>query len=109
MPRIDAERMIRAARVARRLGERGRHGSVLSAIAGESLADAQFVGTASANPGDGRMHLVLSFAQSEVRNFTAGHAEAPAQLANVGLASLWRKSRISTWTSAALKRWASSS
>jgi cyclic-di-GMP phosphodiesterase TipF (flagellum assembly factor) len=84
MPRIDAERMIRAARVARRLGERGRHGSVLSAIAGESLADAEFVGTASANPGDGRMHLVLSFAQSEVRNFTAGHAEALAQLANVG-------------------------
>jgi cyclic-di-GMP phosphodiesterase, flagellum assembly factor TipF len=84
MPRIDAERMIRAARVARRLGERGRHGSVLSAIAGESLADAEFIGTASANTGDGRMHLVLSFAQSEVRNFTAGHAEALAQLANAG-------------------------
>jgi cyclic-di-GMP phosphodiesterase, flagellum assembly factor TipF len=84
MPRIDAERMIRAARVARRLGERGRHGSVLSAIAGESLADAAFIGTASANTGDGRMHLVLSFAQSEVRNFTAGHAEALAQLANAG-------------------------
>ena len=46
MPRIDAERMIRAARVARRLGERGRQGSVLSAIAGESLADAEFLGTA---------------------------------------------------------------
>ena len=84
MPRIDAERMIRAARVARRLGERGRHGSVLSAIAGESLADAEFVGTASANPGDGRMNLVLSFAQSEVRNFTAGHAEALGRLAAAG-------------------------
>lgn len=84
MPRIDAERMIRAARVARRLGERGRQGSVLSAIAGESLADAEFLGTASANPGDGRMHLVLSFAQSEVRNFTTGHAEALGQLAKAG-------------------------
>jgi EAL domain-containing protein (putative c-di-GMP-specific phosphodiesterase class I) len=84
MPRIDAERMIRAARVARRLGERGRQGSVLSAIAGESLADAEFVGTASANTGDGRMNLVLSFAQSEVRNFTAGHAEALGQLAKAG-------------------------
>ena len=84
MPRIDAERMIRAARVARRLGERGRHGSVLSAIAGESLADAEFVGTASSNPGDGRMNLVLSFAQSEVRNFTAGHAEALGRLAAAG-------------------------
>ena len=84
MPRIDAERMIRAARVARRLGERGRQGSVLSAIAGESLADAEFIGTASTNTGDGRMNLVLSFAQSEVRNFTAGHAEALGQLANAG-------------------------
>lgn len=84
MPRIDAERMIRAARVARRLGERGRQGSVLSAIAGESLADAEFLGTASANTGDGRMNLVLSFAQSEVRNFTTGHAEALGQLATAG-------------------------
>jgi cyclic-di-GMP phosphodiesterase TipF (flagellum assembly factor) len=84
MPRIDAERMIRAARVARRLGERGRHGSVMSAIAGESLADAEFVGTASSNPGDGRMNLVLSFAQNEVRNFTAGHAEALGRLAAAG-------------------------
>jgi cyclic-di-GMP phosphodiesterase TipF (flagellum assembly factor) len=84
MPRIDAERMIRAARVARRLGERGRQGSVLSVIAGESLADAEFLGTASANTGDGRMNLVLSFAQSEVRNFTTGHAEALSQLATAG-------------------------
>ena len=84
MPRIDAERMIRAARVARRLGERGRQGSVLSVIAGESLADAEFIGTASVNTGDGRMNLVLSFAQSEVRNFTTGHAEALSQLATAG-------------------------
>ena len=34
MPRIDAARMIRAARVARRLGERGRQGSVLATVAG---------------------------------------------------------------------------
>ena len=84
MPRIDAERMIRAARVARRLGERGRQGSVLSVIAGELLADAEFIGTASVNTGDGRMNLVLSFAQSEVRNFTTGHAEALSQLATAG-------------------------
>jgi len=84
MPRIDAERMIRAARVARRLGDRGRQGSVMSVIAGESLADAEFLGTASANTGDGRMNLVLSFAQSEVRNFTAGHGEALDQLAKAG-------------------------
>jgi cyclic-di-GMP phosphodiesterase TipF (flagellum assembly factor) len=85
MPRIDAERMIRAARVARRLGERGRHGSVLSNIAGESLTDAEFLGTAASHKGaDGRMNLVLSFAQSEVRTFTSGHAEALSRLASAG-------------------------
>lgn len=83
MPRIDAERMIRAARVARRLGERGRQGSVLSAIAGESLSDPDFVVTAATQRG-GRMQLILSFAQSEVRNFTAGHAEALRRLAAAG-------------------------
>ena len=71
MPRIDAARMIRAARVARRLGERGRQGSVLTAMAGESLTDEEFLDAAALQPGtDGRMSLVLSFAQSEVRTFT---------------------------------------
>ena len=41
MPRIDAARMLRAARIARRLGERGRQASVLAAMAGESLTDEQ--------------------------------------------------------------------
>jgi EAL domain-containing protein (putative c-di-GMP-specific phosphodiesterase class I) len=84
MPKIDAERMIRAARVARRLGERGRQGSVMSVIAGESLTDTHFLDAAANNGTDGRMNLVLSFAQSEVRNFTAGHAEALGQLADAG-------------------------
>src|SRR4029079_14389482 len=37
MPRIDAARMMRAARVARRLSERGVQASVLTGAAGESL------------------------------------------------------------------------
>lgn len=85
MPRIDAARMVRAARVARKLGERGRQGSVLAAVAGESLTDARFVDAAAAEPGPvGGMGLVLAFAQSEVRAFTAGHAEALGALAAAG-------------------------
>lgn len=85
MPRIDAVRMVRAARVARRLGERGRNGAVLSQIAGESLADPRFRESAAGQSDpQGRMSLVLSFAQSEVRAFTAGHAEALRRLAEAG-------------------------
>ena len=85
MPRIDAARMIRAARVARRLGERGRQGSVLATVAGESLTDDGFVFAAVEEPEiGGNMSLVLSFAQSEVRAFTPGHVQALGALSTVG-------------------------
>jgi cyclic-di-GMP phosphodiesterase TipF (flagellum assembly factor) len=85
MPRIDAARMNRAARVARRLGERGRQGSVLATVAGESLTDDGFVFAAVEEPEiGGKMSLVLSFAQSEVRAFTPGHIQALGALSAVG-------------------------
>ena len=85
MPRIDAARMLRAARVARRLGERGRQGSVLTAMAGESLTDEEFLDAAALQPGtDGRISLVLSFTQSDVRTFTPVHAEALGSMAASG-------------------------
>ncbi len=85
MPHIDAVRMLSAARIARRLGERGRQGSVMAAVAGESLSDAGFMDATAKQPAtDGRMNLVLSFAQSEVRNFTTGHAEALRTMAAAG-------------------------
>jgi cyclic-di-GMP phosphodiesterase, flagellum assembly factor TipF len=85
MPRIDAARMIRAARVARRLGERGRRGSVLATVTGEALTDETFLDAAAAQPGsEGQMGLVLSFAQSEVRAFTPGHAEVLGAMAAGG-------------------------
>jgi cyclic-di-GMP phosphodiesterase TipF (flagellum assembly factor) len=84
MPRIDAARMVRAARVARKLGERGRQGSVLAAVAGESLTDARFVDAAADTTLEGGMGLVLAFTQSEVRAFTPGHAEALGTLAAAG-------------------------
>jgi len=74
---IDAARMLRAARVARRLGERGRRGSVLSAMAGDSITDNQFLDAAAQQTADdGGVRLVLSFAQSDARSFTPAHAEA---------------------------------
>src|SRR5262245_16881076 len=86
MPRIDAAKMIRAARIAGRLGQRGREGSVLASMTGDSLTDQAFLeAAAAAPPGAAGMGLVLSFAQSEVRAFTPGHAKALSNLATLGL------------------------
>src|SRR5581483_3969177 len=84
MPRIDAARIVRAARVAARLSQRGRQGAVLAAMAGESLTDAAFLEAAAAPGGANGMTLVLSFAQSEVRAFTPAHTKALAALTPLG-------------------------
>ena len=85
LPHIDAARMLRAARVARRLAERGRHGSVLSALAGDSITDNGFRDAAQQQvASDGRVRLVLSFAQSDARNFTPAHAEVIGTMAGAG-------------------------
>jgi cyclic-di-GMP phosphodiesterase TipF (flagellum assembly factor) len=85
LPQIDAARMLRAARIARRLAERGRHGSVLSAMAGDSITDNGFLDAASLQiPDDGRVRLVLAFAQSDARAFTPAHAEALGTMAAAG-------------------------
>jgi cyclic-di-GMP phosphodiesterase TipF (flagellum assembly factor) len=85
LPHIDAARMLRAARVARKLGERGRQGSVLSTMAGDSITDNQFLDIAAEQTADdGRMRLVLSFSQSDARTFTPAHAEALSTMAASG-------------------------
>jgi len=85
MPRIDAARMVRAARVAHRLGERGRKGSVLALVDGASLTDESFLAATAAEPGiHAGMGLVLAFAQSEVRAFSPGHTRALETLAAAG-------------------------
>ena len=87
MPRIDAMRMARAVRIAQRLGDRGRTGALLTAAAGESLTDAEFLDAVALQPGtDGRISLVLSFSQSDVRTFTPAHAEALGSMAAAGFA-----------------------
>jgi cyclic-di-GMP phosphodiesterase TipF (flagellum assembly factor) len=85
LPHIDAARMLRAARVARRLAERGRQGSVLSALAGGSITDSGFLDAANQQTAnDGRVRLVLSFAQSDARNFTPAHADALGTMSGAG-------------------------
>jgi cyclic-di-GMP phosphodiesterase TipF (flagellum assembly factor) len=85
LPHIDAARMLRAARVARRLAERGRQGSVLSALGGDSITDNAFRDAlGQQTPNDGRVRLVLSFAQGDARNFTPAHAEALGTMAAAG-------------------------
>jgi cyclic-di-GMP phosphodiesterase TipF (flagellum assembly factor) len=82
---IDAARMLRAARVARKLGERGRQGSVLSAMAGDSITDNEFLDIAAQQTAnDGGMRLVLSFSQADARTFTPAHAEALGAMAASG-------------------------
>jgi cyclic-di-GMP phosphodiesterase TipF (flagellum assembly factor) len=78
--------MLRAARVARRLAERGREGSVLAAASGESITDDSFLETAGQqNPLEGgRVRLVLAFSQADARAFTPAHAEALGTMAAAG-------------------------
>jgi cyclic-di-GMP phosphodiesterase TipF (flagellum assembly factor) len=84
MPRIDAARVTHATRVARRLGDRGRQGSVLVRVDGNSLSDESFVAAAEA-AGHAAKRLVLSLAQSEVRAFASAHLQALKRLAAAGL------------------------
>jgi cyclic-di-GMP phosphodiesterase, flagellum assembly factor TipF len=85
LPLIDAARMLRAARVARRLAERGRQGSVLSAMAGDSITDNGFLDAARQEiANDRRARLVLSFAQSDARAFKPAHVEALGAMAAAG-------------------------
>ena len=71
IPRMDAASVIRAARVAQKLGERGREGTVLTSIAAESLTDPGFIDAAIAQAKAARgMGLVLSFSQAATRALT---------------------------------------
>jgi cyclic-di-GMP phosphodiesterase TipF (flagellum assembly factor) len=86
MPRIDALRVMHATRVARRLGDRGRQGSVLALIDGNSLVEESFLATAASEAGSTvAKRLVLSFPQAAVRCFSSGHAEVLKTLVTAGL------------------------
>jgi EAL domain-containing protein (putative c-di-GMP-specific phosphodiesterase class I) len=85
LPRIDATKLLGAARVAQRLRARGRPGEVFSALAGESLADAEFRNACATEFGNGRnADLILGFAQSDVRTFATRHLETLASMAQIG-------------------------
>ena len=58
---------------------------MLTGTAGESLTDDEFLDAAALQPGtDGRIRLVLSFAQSDVLTFTPVHSEALGSMAASG-------------------------
>jgi cyclic-di-GMP phosphodiesterase TipF (flagellum assembly factor) len=86
MPGIDTLRVMHAMRVARRLGDRGRQGSVLALIEGQSLVDEAFLAAAVSEAGTAvSKRLVLSFAQAAVRAFSSGHTEVLKTLVRAGL------------------------
>jgi len=86
MPRIDALRVNHAMRVARRLGDRGRQGSVLVLVDGQSLVDEAFLAAAASEAGTAvSKRLVLCFAQAAVRAFSTTHAEVLKTLVRAGL------------------------
>jgi len=84
MPRIDAAKMIRAARIASHLGQHGREGAVLASLTGDVLIDQAFLEAAAAGSRADGLCLVLAFAQNEVRAFTPGHVKALGDLKALG-------------------------
>ena len=86
LPQLDAIKLPRVARVARRIQDSGQASAVLTSVSGESLADQIFHDAASHAIGDGQGgHLVLGYAQYEVRAFGPAHWQALTELANWGL------------------------
>ncbi len=86
VPQLDAIKLPRVARIAHRILERGQPSAVLTSMSGESLAEDIFREAASRAIGDGSGgHLVLSYAQHEVRAFGAVHWEALDLLATWGM------------------------
>jgi cyclic-di-GMP phosphodiesterase, flagellum assembly factor TipF len=69
--RMDAAGVVRAARVAHRLGERGREGNVLTRIAAESLTDPGFIDAVVQQAKQARgMGLILALSQTAARTLT---------------------------------------
>jgi cyclic-di-GMP phosphodiesterase TipF (flagellum assembly factor) len=89
LPLIDQTRIVQAATLAERLAARGKSGSVLTDLAGETLADAGFQSAFAA--GDRRVgsfpgHLVLTLPQAHVRVFTNADWQTLHRLRTAGFA-----------------------
>ena len=86
LARVDAAILPRAARIAQHFQLRGRDTEILSHVHGDSLPDQQFRAevTAATIAADGAA-LVLSFDQSDVRNFGPIHWDILNTIAEMGL------------------------
>jgi EAL domain-containing protein (putative c-di-GMP-specific phosphodiesterase class I) len=84
---IDALKLPRVAKVARRIQSRGgAPADVLAAVTGASLADHAFMAALAAAFDKGATGaVVLSFAQADVRNFARIHWSALSAMADMGL------------------------
>ena len=86
LARVDAAVLPRAARIAQHFRSRGRRAEILSRVHGGSLPDQDFRAeiTAATIAADGAA-LVLSFAQSDVRDFGPIHWEILSTVSEMGL------------------------
>jgi cyclic-di-GMP phosphodiesterase TipF (flagellum assembly factor) len=88
LPLFDCANVARTAAMARRLEDRGRQGSLFSSFNGESLSDDRFLGNLAET-----LHqraafatqLVLSFAQSDVRDFSPSEWDTLADMRALGV------------------------
>ena len=88
IPRIDAFKMQQTAAMAEQLKGKGKRASALSRVNGESLVDNSFLDDFATTMGgreSGASHLVLAFAQSDVRGFSDVHWETLDVMRELGL------------------------
>jgi cyclic-di-GMP phosphodiesterase TipF (flagellum assembly factor) len=87
LPLFDCANVARTAAMARRLEERGKPGSVFSAFNGESLTDDRFLGNLAETlhqRSSFATQLVLSFTQSDVRDFAPSEWDTLADMRSLG-------------------------
>lgn len=86
LPRLDAAKLPRAARIATHLAERGRGYDILSTIAALSITDPAFQDVlAEVFYEHDTPHVVLSFTQDDVRDFAPVHWQALHAISTYGV------------------------
>ena len=86
LPRIDAVKLPRVLRVARRVKSRGRPADVLTSLAGESLGDNTFIDRFAAElAGSDRVRIVFTFSEADVRAFGRVHWQTLEAMADNGV------------------------
>lgn len=86
LPKLDAVKLPRVLRVARRVRSRGRPADVLASIAGESLGDNGFIDRFAAElMSNDRIRVVFTFSEADVRAFGRVHWQTLEAMADIGI------------------------